>query len=50
MPSLDEFANELTKEQDKLIHMGTIKSSMSHALTTNQGTREKRRPPKQEKK
>ena len=42
MPSLDDFANSLTQEQDKLIQMSTLKSSKSHALTTNQGTKEQK--------
>lgn len=41
MSSLDEFANELTKERDNLIHMGTIKPSKSHALTANQAQENK---------
>ena len=42
MPSLDDFVVNLTQEQDKLIQMGTLKSSKSHALATNQGTKEKK--------
>ena len=40
MPSLDDFAVNLTREQDKLIQMGILKSSKSHALAANQGTKE----------
>ena len=50
MPSLDDFANKVIKEKDELIHMGTIKSSKSHALTENYGIIEQRGPPKKEKK
>ena len=42
MPSLDDFAVNLTREQDKLIQMGTLKSSKSHALAANQGTKEQK--------
>ena len=42
MPSLDDFAVNLTQEQDKLIQMGTLKSSKSHALAANQGTKEQK--------
>ena len=40
MPSLDDFVVNLTWERDKLIQMGTLKSSNSHALGANQGTKE----------
>ena len=50
MPSLDEFSVELAQEQDKLVHMGTIKPSKSHALVANQGTKEQKGFGKQEKK
>ena len=42
MPSLDDFVVNLTQEQDKLIQMGTLKSSKSHALAANQGTKEQK--------
>lgn len=42
MPSLDDFAVNITQEQDKLIQMGTLMSSKSHALATNQGTKEQK--------
>lgn len=34
VPSLGEFTADLTKKQDKLIQMGSIKYSKSQALTT----------------
>ena len=40
MPSLDDFSLNLTQEQDKLIQMGILKSSKSHDLVANQGTKE----------
>jgi len=42
LPSLDDFTNELTKEQDKQVQMGTIKHSKSHALAANQGTKDQK--------
>ena len=35
MPSLDEFAAQLTREQAKLAHMGQLKSSKYQALVAN---------------
>ena len=34
MPSLDDFMESLTQEKDKLVKMGTIKSSKDQALDT----------------
>ena len=42
MPSFDDFSVNITQEKDKLIQMGTLKSSKSHALATNQGTKEQK--------
>lgn len=42
MPYLDGFSNSITQEQDKLIQMGTLKSSKSHALASNLDTNEQR--------
>lgn len=50
MLSLDEFAVELTREQDKLVQMGTIKPSKSHVLVVNQGTKEQKGSSQQDKK
>lgn len=50
MSSLDHFMNEITKEEDKLIQMGTIKPSKSHALAANRGTKDQKGPSKKEKK
>ena len=33
MPTLAEFMESLTQEKDKLVHMGTIKSSKYQDLT-----------------
>ena len=35
MPSLDEFVAHLTREQEKLAHMGQLKHSKYQALVTN---------------
>ena len=35
MPSLDEFAAQLTREQAKLAHMGQLKPSKYQALVAN---------------
>jgi hypothetical protein len=38
MPSLEDFIESLTKEQTKLINMGTIKGPRAHALTVHDGS------------
>jgi hypothetical protein len=48
MPSLDAFVVTLTQEQDKLVHMGALKSSKAHSLATNEGAKIKQ--DRQEKK
>ena len=35
MPSLDEFAAQLTREQENLAHMGQLKPSKYQALVVN---------------
>ena len=42
MPSLDDFVVNLTRQLDKIIQMGTLKSSKSHALAANQGTKQQK--------
>jgi hypothetical protein len=38
MPSLEDFIESLTREQTKLINMGTIKGPRVHALTVHDGS------------
>jgi hypothetical protein len=37
MPTMDQFIDSLTHEQEKLIHMGLIKDPKAHALTMHDG-------------
>ena len=39
MPSLDAFIIVLTREKDKLVHMGAVKIKKANALATNQGNK-----------
>lgn len=36
MPSLDDFIEALTQEQEKLVSMGSIKISRNHPLAANE--------------
>jgi hypothetical protein len=38
MPSLEDFIESLTQEQNKLINMGAIKGLRVHALTMHDGS------------
>ena len=38
MPSLEDFIEDLTQEQTKLINMGKIKGPKAHALTVQDGS------------
>jgi hypothetical protein len=37
MPSLDDFSTSLTHEKDKLVQMGSLKTTKVHALAANEG-------------
>jgi hypothetical protein len=37
MSSLDDFVASLTHEQDKLVKMGSLKTTKAHALVSNEG-------------
>jgi hypothetical protein len=38
MPSLEDFIESLTRDQTKIINMGTIKGPREHALTLHDGS------------
>jgi hypothetical protein len=37
IPTMDKFVDSLTREKEKLIHMGLIKDPKAHALTMHDG-------------
>ena len=55
MPSLADFMESLTQEQDKLVMMGTIKPSKDQALIAgdskvdSKGKKKEKKPPEQKR-
>jgi hypothetical protein len=36
---MDDFASSLTQEKDKIVQMGSLKTTKAHALSTNEGSK-----------